>query len=156
MGRTPHQAGMYESEEDLRQIAAALATTSMTAFAKREFRTLSGGEKQRILLASALAQAPEVLLLDEPATHLDLRHQVELHRMLRDLSCRGILVVAVTHDLNLAAAYASRMILMHEGTLRADGTPATVLNSALLEEVFQVRVELHNRPSGQPWLVYGE
>jgi iron complex transport system ATP-binding protein len=156
MGRTPHQTGMYESPEDLQAVAAALATTGMMSFSKREFRTLSGGEKQRILLASALAQTPEVLLLDEPATHLDLRHQVELHQLLRNLSRRGILVVAVTHDLNLAAAYATRLVLMHEGTIQADGAPGMVLNPKLLEEVFHVHVELHIRPSGQPWLLYGE
>jgi iron complex transport system ATP-binding protein len=156
MGRMPHRKGMYESEEDHIAVAKALDTTGMTAFAQREFRTLSGGEKQRILLASALAQSPEVLLLDEPAAHLDLQHQVQLHQLLRDLSRKGLLIVAVTHDLNLAAAYAIRLLLMHEGRIRADGTPANVLHSDLLQEVFHVHVELHLRASGQPWLLYGE
>ena len=156
MGRMPHRTGMYESAEDHAAVARALATTGMTAFAARQYSTLSGGEKQRILLASALAQAPEVLLLDEPASHLDLQHQVELHKLLRDLSRSGLLVVAVTHDLNLAAAYANRLLLLHQGRVRADGAPSEVLRTALLAEVFQVHVELHHRPSGQPWLVYGE
>jgi iron complex transport system ATP-binding protein len=156
MGRTPHQAGMYESAEDHAAVAEALKATGMTDFAKREYRTLSGGEKQRILLASALAQAPEVLLLDEPAAHLDLRHQVELHHMLRDLSRRGILVVSVTHDRTLAAAYATRLILLHKGRIRADGPPGAILTPDLLEEVFEVRVEIHRRASGQPWVLYGE
>jgi iron complex transport system ATP-binding protein len=156
MGRMPHGNGMYESAEDIVAVTKALAITGMTAFAQREYRTLSGGESQRILLASALAQSPEVLLLDEPATHLDLQHQVKLHQLLRDLSGRGLLIVAVTHDLNLAAAYANRLLLMHEGRIRADGTPSGVLNSSLLEQIFEVHVELHWRPSGQPWLLYGE
>jgi iron complex transport system ATP-binding protein len=156
MGRMPHRNGMYESAEDHAAVARALATTGMTDFALREYRTLSGGEKQRILLASALAQAPEVLLLDEPASHLDLQHQVQLHQLLRDLAAQGLLIVAVTHDLNLAAAYANRILLLHRGCIRADGAPADVLHPDLLGEVFQVHVELHRRPSGQPWLLYGE
>lgn len=156
MGRMPHQTGMYESAADHRAVAKALSTTGMSSFVNRQYSTLSGGEKQRILLASALAQEPEVLLLDEPANHLDLQHQVELHQLLRDLSRNGLLIVAVTHDLNLASAYASRLLLMHNGAIRADGTPSQVLSTPLLEEVFAVHVELHQRASGQPWLLYGE
>jgi iron complex transport system ATP-binding protein len=156
MGRMPHQKGMYESAEDHAAVDHALQATGMSAFRDRDVATLSGGERQRILLAAALAQEPEVLLLDEPATHLDLQHQVELQRLLAQLSGKGLLIVCVTHDLNLAAAYASRIILLQEGRLRADGAPAQVLRSPLLEEVFQVQVELHHRTSGQPWLLYGD
>jgi len=156
MGRMPHRKGMYETAEDHTAVAKALATSGMTAFRDREFRTLSAGEKQRVLLASALAQAPEVLLLDEPAAHLDLRHQVELHQMLRDLSRSGMLVVAVTHDLNLAAAYAPRLILMNQGRIHADGAARDVMQSRLIEDVFEVRVEMHQTPSGHPWMLYGE
>jgi iron complex transport system ATP-binding protein len=147
---------MYESAEDHAAVAKALDLTGMSKFRERDFRTLSGGEKQRILLASALAQAPEVLLLDEPSTHLDLQHQIALYELLRGLSRSGLLVVAVTHDLNLAAAYAARMILMQNGNIRMEGSPAEVLRSEVIEEVFQVRVELHGRPSGQPWVLYGD
>jgi iron complex transport system ATP-binding protein len=108
------------------------------------------------MLASALAQQPEVLLLDEPSNHLDLQHQLSLHRILRDLSRKGMLTVTVTHDLNLAAAYAGRFVLMNEGRIRADGPPAEVLAPELIGEIFQVGVEVHRRPSGRPWLVYGE
>lgn len=156
MGRMPHQKGMYESAEDHAVVDQALHATGTAAFRDRDVATLSGGERQRILLAAALAQEPEVLLLDEPATHLDLQHQVELQRLLAELSRKGLLIVCVTHDLNLAAAYASRMILLHEGRLRADGAPSQILRSNLLEEVFQVQVELHHRASGQPWLLYGD
>jgi len=156
MGRMPHQKGMHETAEDHAAVNQALQATGMSAFRDRDVATLSGGERQRILLAAALAQEPEVLLLDEPATHLDLQHQVELQRLLAQLSGKGLLIVCVTHDLNLAAAYASRIILLQEGRLRADGAPAQVLRSPLLQEVFQVQVELHHRPSGQPWLLYGD
>jgi iron complex transport system ATP-binding protein len=156
MGRMPHSTGLYESAEDHAAVAAALLATDTEALRKRDFRTLSGGERQRVMLASALAQQPEVLLLDEPSNHLDLQHQLSLHSMLRDLSRKGMLTVTVTHDLNLAAAYAQRFVLMNEGRIRADGPPAEVLAPELIAEIFQVRVEVHRRPSGQPWLVYGE
>jgi iron complex transport system ATP-binding protein len=156
MGRMPHRAGVHESAQDHAAVTSALEATEMGKFRNRNFSTLSGGEKQRILLASALAQEPDVLLLDEPSTHLDLLHQVSLQRLLAALSRKGLLVVYVTHDLNLAAAYAGRLILMHEGSVRADGAPAAMLRTDLIHEVFQIQVELHHRPSGQPWLLYGD
>ena len=155
MGRMPHQTGLYESSEDNTAVQSALAAVGMEAFSNRYVSTLSGGERQRILLAATLAQEPEVLLLDEPATHLDLQHQVGLQKLLAELSRRGLLIVCVTHDLNLAAAYAGRMILMHEGGVRADGPPTEMLHPDLLEDVFKVQVEVHHRASGQPWLLYG-
>ncbi len=156
MGRMPHSTGLHDTSEDHAAVTRALEAAEAEPFRSRDFRTLSGGEKQRVLLASALAQAPEVLLLDEPSNHLDLQHQLSLHRLLRNLSRQGLLVVAVTHDLNLAAAYAQRLVLMNGGSIQADGPPAEVLGSGLIEEIFQVRVEVHHRRSGQPWLVYGE
>jgi iron complex transport system ATP-binding protein len=156
MGRMPHRAGMYESPEDNAAVAKALEVTNTANLRDRDFRTLSGGERQRVLLASALAQAPDVLLLDEPSTHLDLRHQIAVHRLLTELSRKGLLVVSVTHDLNLAASHASRVLLLDNGVLRANGPPASVLRADLVRDVFQAPVELHRRASGQPWLLYGE
>ncbi len=156
MGRMPHAKGLYENDSDAVAIADALHAVEMERFRNRDFRTLSSGEKQRVLLAAALAQGPEVLLLDEPSSHLDLEHQLSLHRLLRELSGKGLLVVSVTHDLNLAAAYAERIVLIKEGTIRADGPPSEVLGEDLLEAVFHVRVKVHQRDSGQPWMLYGE
>ncbi len=156
MGRMPHATGLYENSEDAIAIAKALRAVEMERFRNRDFRTLSSGEKQRVLLAAALAQEPEVLLLDEPSSHLDLEHQLSLHRLLRELSGKGLLVVSVTHDLNLAAAYAGRIVLIKEGTVRADGTPSEVLGADLLASVFHVQVKVHQRASGQPWMLYGE
>jgi ABC-type cobalamin/Fe3+-siderophores transport systems, ATPase components len=102
MGRSPHVSGMFESDEDHAAAARAMALTDTTHLSGRDFRTLSGGEKQRTILAAALAQDPQVLLLDEPTSSLDLSHQVALYRILQDLCRGGMLVVAVTHDLNLA------------------------------------------------------
>ncbi|MDQ6708461.1 MAG: ABC transporter ATP-binding protein, partial [Acidobacteriota bacterium] len=155
MGRMPHRSGMYETDEDRAAVEGALAATGALPFRNREFRTLSGGEKQRALLAAALAQSPEVLLLDEPANHLDLHHQIALYALLRELSRRRLLVVAVTHDLNLAAAYADRLVILDHGNIRADGIPADVLGADLISDVFQVHTELHHTAAGQPWLIYG-
>ena len=156
MGRMPHSARLYETSKDHAAVAGALTSTGIEGLRKRDFRTLSGGERQRVLLASALAQEPEVLLLDEPSNHLDLKHQLALNRLLRELSGKGLLVVGVTHDLNLGAAYAHRLVVMSEGRIYGDGTPAEILESALISQVFQVHVEVHHKPTGQPWLVYGE
>jgi len=156
MGRMPHRVGIYDSSEDNCAVADALEATNMANLRERDFRTLSGGERQRVLLASALAQAPDVLLLDEPSTHLDLRHQIAVHRLLAELSRKGLLVVSVTHDLNLAASYASRVLVLDKGLLRANGPPVSVLRADLVREVFEVPIELHQRASGQPWLLYGE
>jgi iron complex transport system ATP-binding protein len=156
MGRMPHRKGMYETVEDNAAVDKALAATESEAFRARHFGTLSGGERQRILLASALAQEPQVLLLDEPSTHLDLHHQISLHKLLLDLSRSGLLVITVTHDLNLAAGYAHRVVLLDRGSVHGDGPPVDVLTPRTIEDVFQVRAELHHRASGQPWLVYGE
>jgi iron complex transport system ATP-binding protein len=156
MGRMPHRAGMKETVQDHAAVDKAMAATGVEPFRGRDFRTLSGGEKQRVLLASALAQEPEVLLLDEPSAHLDLHYQLSLHKLLRDLRANGLLVVAATHDLNLAAAYADRLVVLDKGRIRADGAPGVVLDSRLIEDVFRIRAEMHYRTSGQPWMVYGE
>ncbi len=155
MGRMPHRSGLYETEADRAAVEGALEQTETAEFRSREFRTLSGGEKQRVLLASALAQSPEVLLLDEPSAHLDIYHQVQLYRLLQELSRRGLLVVAVTHDLNVALGKADRLLLVHHGQIRADGEPAETVRSELMEEVYSVPVEVHRDASGKPWITYG-
>jgi iron complex transport system ATP-binding protein len=155
MGRMPHRSGLYETSEDQAAVEAAMEQTETAEFRKREFRTLSGGEKQRVLLASALAQSPEVLLLDEPSAHLDIYHQVQLYRLLQQLSQRGLLVVAVTHDLNVALGKADRLLLIHRGRIRADGEPVEIMRADLMEEIYSVPIEVHHSASGKPWITYG-
>jgi iron complex transport system ATP-binding protein len=155
MGRMPHRSGLYETAEDRAAVEQALEQTGTTEFRDREFRTLSGGEKQRVLLASALAQSPEVLLLDEPSAHLDIYHQVQLYRLLHELTRRGLLVVAVTHDLNVALAKADRLLLMHHGEIRADGTPSEIVQPDLMRDVYSVAIDVHHGASGKPWITYG-
>jgi len=148
MGRTPHARGWFQTEEDRSAANDAMTTTDTLAFRARDFRTLSGGEAQRVILASALTQRPEVLLLDEPATHLDLRHQLSLYRLLGDLS-KSLLVVAVTHDLNLALQFSDRVMVLEDGRIAGDGTPREVLNPSLIARVFGVQATVHGT-----WMSY--
>ncbi len=149
MGRAPHSGHWFESEEDWRQTNQALGIMDCEALRHRDFRTLSNGEKQRALVASALAQQPCVLLLDEPAAFLDLAHQRDLFAALHKLATQGYLIVAVTHDWNLAAAWASRILLLKDGGLAADGTPSELAEPGLLSEVFGLPVSVL-REAGQP------
>jgi iron complex transport system ATP-binding protein len=155
MGRTPHCDGLFESPADLEAVERALAITDTLAFRHRDFRSLSGGERQRVILASAVAQQPETLLLDEPTTFLDLKHQVALYRLLRELSRQGMLVIAVTHDLNLAAAFADRIVVLDAGRVVADAAPADVLAPEMIGRVFGVESQLFSGPQGRPWITYG-
>lgn len=148
MGRTPHAETFFESPEDLKAAAEAMALTDTAQFQDRDYRSLSGGERQRVLLASALAQSTPVLLLDEPATFLDLRHQLSTYRLLQNLATEGRIVVAVTHDLNLAASFAHRIIVLSCGTIAADGAPKEALRPEILEKVFQVN------PTEVPWIYH--
>jgi iron complex transport system ATP-binding protein len=155
MGRAPFANSLFESDEDRYQVARVMSLTGTTEFRDRDFRTLSGGEKQRVVLASALAQMPSVVLLDEPAAFLDIEHQIALYRLLRSLCEGGVLVIAVTHDLNFASAYTSRVILLRNGRLVADGLPSQVLNTQTLKDVFRVDVQIVTSPTGRPWIQYG-
>jgi iron complex transport system ATP-binding protein len=156
MGRAPHAAGLLESPYDRDAVHDAMHSTDTLHLRARDFRSLSGGEQQRVILAAALAQSPEALLLDEPTTYLDLRHQVSLYRILRGLCDRGVLVAAVTHDLNLAAAYAGRVVVLNAGRVVADGPPAEAFRSDRLREVFEVPAELLRAPDGRHWIRYGD
>jgi iron complex transport system ATP-binding protein len=156
MGRAPHAAGLFESAPDREAAHDAMELTDTLHLRLRDFRSLSGGEQQRVILAAALAQAPEVLLLDEPTTFLDIHHQVGLYRILRGLCERGVLVIAVTHDLNLAAAYADRVVVLKGGRVVADGPPEEAFRSDRLRAVFDVPAELLRAPDGRHWIRYVE
>jgi iron complex transport system ATP-binding protein len=150
MGRAPW-AGMTSADEDEKAVAAAMAETEVTEFAERTFGTLSGGERARAALARVLAQRTPVLLLDEPTAALDLRHQDLVLSVAAERARAGAGVLAVLHDLNLAAAHADRVAVVAGGWLRACGPPASVLTSELLTEVYQREVEVLAHPrSGAP------
>lgn len=156
MGRTPYCDGLFEAPEDREEVERVMEITDTLPFRNRDFRSLSGGERQRVILASALAHKPETLLLDEPTTFLDLKHQVSVYRLLRDLAREGLLVIAVTHDLNLASAFADRLVVLDDGRIAADSTPADVLGRDLVRRVFDVDVNIAQSPGGKPWILYGE
>ncbi len=153
MGRYPHrQFGLFESAADF-QIAERVMTTTQTLdFAGRALSTLSGGEAQRVHVASALAQEPTVLLLDEPTAALDLYHQLSIFEMLASLSAGGMAVVVVTHDLNLAARYCTHVLLLDDGRPVAAGAPNEVITPHTLEPVYQVKLT-KLAADGRDWIV---
>lgn len=153
MGRAPRTGGWFESDHDRQAAEHAMSITDCLALKDRDVRSLSGGERQRVILAAALAQEPRALLLDEPATHLDLKHQLALYRLLARLG-RGMLVVAVTHDLNLALQFSDRVLVLEGGRIAEDGAPREVLNPRSMEAVFGVRVTFQNTPQGRAWMTY--
>ncbi|MFF8814083.1 ABC transporter ATP-binding protein [Streptomyces pactum] len=137
MGRLPHQSAAGRTSAADREICAgALARVGAAHLADRTFLTLSGGEKQRVLIARALAQQPSVLVLDEPTNHLDIAQQLEVLALVRDA---GLTVLAALHDLNLAAVHCDHLHVIAGGRIVADGPPHEVLTPELLAEVFGVR-----------------
>ena len=152
MGRTPHLRLLTRAGREHDRICLdALERVGCAHLAGRVFHTLSGGEKQRILIARALAQEPEILILDEPTNHLDIAAQVELLSLIRTL---GITVVAALHDLNHAAAYADRVAVLDAGALVGLGPHAEVLTPELIEEVFRVRAHISTHPGGRPLFAF--
>ena len=141
LGRHPHLSGLaFESAEDVAIARQALARVDAGALADRAIDELSAGERQRVVFARALAQEAPLLLLDEPASFLDLRHEVELFDRLRELALSGHAVVAVLHDLNLAAEYCDRLLLLKAGRMAASGATADVLTYANLKRVYDTEV----------------
>ena len=142
MGRWPHLAFGLESAHDLEVARGCLERTATAHLAQRSFSTLSGGEKQRVLLASVLAQEPRLLLLDEPTAALDIHHQHEVMELLAGLAAERLAVCVVTHDLNLAARYCQHLCLLHEGRIAAVGSPAEVLTAEVLSRVYGERLRV--------------
>lgn len=150
LGRRPH-LGFRVSGPDRAKADEALAALGLTGLADRYFDELSGGEKQKVLLARALAQETPVLLLDEPTSNLDLRHQLEVLDLLTGLARSRNLCLAVTlHDLNLAARYGDELVLLDQGQVAADGSPAEVLTPDNLARVYGVRTQVEPGHLGRP------
>ena len=142
MGRNPHlRRWELESQKDIEIAKRCMELTNCWHLADRRITELSGGEKQLVLIARALAQEPEVLLLDEPTSHLDINYQIEIMELLKRLTRQeGLIVVAVIHDLNLAAHYCDRLVLLHRGRVASIGTPELVLNPDNIKNTFGVDV----------------
>jgi len=151
MGRLPHQgSAVFDSPRDLESVREAMDLTDTAMLASKAFNQLSGGERQRVVLASALAQNPEVLLLDEPTVYLDLKHQMQFYDILERLNAdRGLTIISVTHDVNLAARYAKRMIAIRAGQIAVDGHPDEVLTPQHLYDIFEVAATVLKRPDGR-------
>ncbi|MGW3730835.1 ABC transporter ATP-binding protein [Streptomyces sp. NPDC000851] len=147
-GRYPYRGRWGKADPDGRAaVDRALVMTGVTELAERGVEHLSGGQLQRVWLAGCLAQETGVLLLDEPTTYLDLRYQIELLDLVRDLADEhGIAVGAVLHDLDQAAAVADRIVLLHKGRVVADGLPQDVLTPERLTHTYGIRVEVDTDP----------
>ncbi|HEV2516095.1 MAG TPA: ABC transporter ATP-binding protein [Devosia sp.] len=143
MGRTPHKGLLDgDSAADRDIVERCLAEVGMAHCATRSFLSLSGGEKQRVLVARALAQQAPFLVLDEPTNHLDIRHQLELLELIRRLKTTTL---AALHDLTLAARYCDRLAMLHSGKLIAFGTPVEVLTAERIREAFGVQATIASR-----------
>jgi iron complex transport system ATP-binding protein len=149
MGRFPHLGTFaLEGPADLSIARQALASTGTSTFEERAFATLSGGEKQRVVIASALAQSPEILLLDEPTAALDLGHQLDVQLLLAALNRdRGVTMVLSTHDLNLAAALCRHLIFLREGRVIAQGPTQDVLTPATVRALYGVEADIQHHPT---------
>lgn len=147
LGRYPHRGPFRPlTKEDVKAVRRGLRQTGIEHLAARPLGTLSAGERQLATLARGLAQEPQVLLLDEPAAHLDVGHQLQLFRVLDEVRGCGVAVLAVVHDLGRAAAWAARMALLHQGRLVASGSPDEVLASEACSRAFGVAVRRHGVP----------
>ncbi len=149
MGRHPHST--YKSlDKDLDIVYDTLKLLDIEDLALRSFNELSAGQHQKVMLARGLVQEPEILLLDEPTSNLDIKHQMEVTRILRELwQEKGIMVIMISHDLNIAAKYSDSMIMLANGSIYAIGTPSEVLTKENIKAVYDVEsevIESHGRP----------
>jgi iron complex transport system ATP-binding protein len=142
-GRTPYlRAFGIESPRDLQVVRDTAQLLQLVELLERPMEELSGGQRQRVFVGRALAQEPRALLLDEPSTFLDLKHQAELGRLLRRLAAeKSLAILAASHDLNLAGAFADRMVLLHDGQVAAEGAPDDVMRPDVLSRVYGVEMQ---------------
>jgi iron complex transport system ATP-binding protein len=154
-GRAPHQNLLQQfSQADRAVVQEAMAATGVSELAMREVDSLSGGQRQRAWIAMALAQQTSILLLDEPTTYLDLAHQIDVLDLCADLHASGVTLVLVLHDINLAARYATHLVVMKEGRLVRQGAPGAVLTPACIAEVFGLACSIIADPAtGTPLVV---
>ncbi|MNB82929.1 putative siderophore transport system ATP-binding protein YusV [compost metagenome] len=144
MGRTPHK-GMLETDnrQDHEIVTSALRMVNLEGHSERSYNSLSGGEKQRVILARVLAQQPEFMILDEPTNHLDIKYQLQILNIVKKLD---IGILAALHDLTLAAEYCDYLYVMKQGQVAASGRPEDILTKELIGQVFDVACETYRNP----------
>ena len=148
MGRYPHLGRFQiEGQGDERIARNAMRQTETEQFADRTLDTLSGGERQRVIVSRALAQQPRILLLDEPTANLDVLHQLKVLGLVRQLVDDGLTAVAAIHDLNMAARFCDRLVLLQEGRVLAEGAPEEVLTPKLIAQAFGVKAAVYQDPN---------
>jgi iron complex transport system ATP-binding protein len=154
LGRYPHLGPLAAPRADDREaVDAALARCDITDLADRPSEQLSGGEWQRVRIARALAQTPRALILDEPTASLDIRHEMELFELTRELVDGGLAGLVITHHLNLAARFADEVLLLHHGRAMAAGAPREVIRQEVLSRVFEWPVAVTSWSDGAPQVV---
>ncbi len=152
LGRHPH-AGWTTTEKDLEMVESAIKLLGLEEFADRDFRRLSAGQAQRVKIARGLVQEPEIMILDEPTSNLDVKYQMDVMKFLKAYARdRQVLVLMVCHDLNITAAYADRVVLMYGGHVYADGTPSEVLTKENIETVYKVKAQVMDA-GGHPHII---
>lgn len=156
MGRYPYINKLRgETQEDLAIAEQAMKYTNTTHLRDRSFMELSGGERQRVILAQALAQEPEILILDEPVSHLDLQHQVEILSLIKKMCVdKKLTAITVLHDLNMASAYSDYIVMMKDGEVRLQGTPFETLTACGIKEIFNTDVYVSVSPIGNKPYIY--
>ena len=150
MGRFPHQGRLEKTSQRDRQVVdESLQMTQTEHLADRPISALSSGERQRVLVARALAQTPSILMLDEPTAHLDINYQIGTFRLLRQLNrSRGMTIITVLHDLTAAAVFCPTVVLLHQGRLIKQGSPKEVITPEIIRETYQTEVSVHPSPVG--------
>lgn len=152
MGRHPH-SGHKITDDDVQEAYSILKMLGMESFAMRSFDELSAGQHQKIVLARGLAQKPKILLLDEPTSNLDIKHQMDVTRILKELSVRdGITVVMISHDLNIASRYSDKIIMLYNKGVYRVGTPEEVITEDNIREVYKVDSQVIT-DSGRPYVI---
>jgi iron complex transport system ATP-binding protein len=154
MGRYAYADGWFESDEDHAYARDAMHRMDCLQFRDRLFFTLSGGERQRVLLASCIAQCPAVMLFDEPSTYLDVHQQLQCFSTLAGLAREGALCIAVTHDLNLALAHCTRVMILDHGSLAADFAAEDAAANSAWMSLLSPRLRMEQTRDGKPWVLY--
>ncbi|RZN60297.1 ABC transporter ATP-binding protein [Methanonatronarchaeum sp. AMET6-2] len=150
MGRKPHTSNWGPQEKDLEIVSEIIETLNLEDISMKNINELSGGQKQKVLIGRALAQEAEILILDEPTSNLDLKHQLEVLQLIKKQKNRGTSAVMAIHDLNQAKRYSDKLIMLKDGKIHSAGDPS-ILNQQNIRDVYGVKVNI-NRQYGHEWI----